>query len=279
MNGSEKKILLILLNIISLLTAKGLMAQIKSFNQATDLLLLNYDCKTDVDDIQTMAAFATLSANSKYNSINYHAVAGTYGIQEGLYVPPYTLMPLIFDFHWTDAHNNIESAVREVFTLIEPVLNNEGTIWIAEAGQSNFTAELVKAVKNQLPTLNTSSSIHVVQHSDWNESVTSAEKLDYVKKYTNYIKIPDGNGLNNGSPGFKNSNFKGVHERVSNPKLKHIWEEAIAISNKYNGKEGRYTNKTIANGGLDFSDLVEVCWILGIQEISDIDDFFNKLLE
>ena len=70
-----------------------------------------------------------------------------------------------------------------------------------------------------------------------------------------------------------------MHERLSNPKLKHIWEEAIAISNKYNGKEGRYTNKTIANGGLDFSDLVEVCWILGIQEISDIDDFFNKLLE
>ncbi|MBL6669904.1 MAG: hypothetical protein ISP72_07260 [Flavobacteriaceae bacterium] len=279
MNGSKKKSFLILLSVISLLTAKDVMAQTKSFNQATDLLLLNYDCKTDVDDIHTMAAFATLSANSKYKSINYHAVAGAYGVQEGLYVPPYSLLPLIFDTHWTDAHNNLEFSVREVFTLIEPILKNEGAVWIAEAGQSDFTAELVKTVKNQMPTLNTSTSIHVVQHSDWNESVTSAEKLDYVKKYTDYIKIPDGNGLNNGTPGFKNSNFKGVQERLSNPKLKRIWKEAIAISNKYNGKEGRYTNEAIANGGLDFSDLAEVCWILGIQDINDIDDFFNRVLQ
>ncbi len=279
MNGSKKKSFLILLNVISLLTAKNVMAQTKSFNQATDLLLLNYDCKTDVDDIHTMAAFATLSANSKYKSINYHAVAGTYGVQEGLYVPPYSLLPLIFDNHWTDAHNNLEFSVREVFTLIEPILKNGGAVWIAEAGQSDFTAELVKTVKNQMPTLNTSTSIHVVQHSDWNESVTSAEKLEYVKRYTDYIKIPDGNGLNNGTPGFKNSNFKGVQEIISNPKLKHIWKEAIVISNKYNGKEGRYTNEAIANGGLDFSDLAEVCWILGIQDINDIDDFFNRVLQ
>ena len=279
MNGSKKKSFLILLNVISLLTAKNVMAQTKSFNQANDLLLLNYDCKTDVDDIHTMAAFATLSANSKYKSINYHAVAGTYGVQEGLYVPPYSLLPLIFDNHWTDAHNNLEFSVREVFTLIEPILKNEGAVWIAEAGQSDFTAELVKTVKNQMPTLNTSTSIHVVQHSDWNESVTSAEKLEYVKRYTDYIKIPDGNGLNNGTPGFKNSNFKGVQEIISNPKLKHIWKEAIVISNKYNGKEGRYTNEAIANGGLDFSDLAEVCWILGIQDINDIDDFFNRVLQ
>ena len=74
MNGSKKKSFLILLSIISLLTAKDVMAQTKSFNQATDLLLLNYDCKTDVDDIHTMAAFATLSANSKYKSINYYYI-------------------------------------------------------------------------------------------------------------------------------------------------------------------------------------------------------------
>ena len=166
-----------------------------------------------------------------------------------------------------------------MFNLIEPVLKIEGSVWIAEAGQSDFTAELVKAVKNQIPTISTSTNIHVVQHSDWNESVTSTKKLDYVKKYTDYIKIADGNGLNNGTPGFKNSNFKGVQERISNPKLKRIWKEAFAISHKYNGKEGRYNNEAIANGGLDFSDFAEVCWILGIKDINDVEGFFNKLLQ
>ena len=276
---SKKKSILILFNIIYLSLTKDLSAQIKTFNQATDLLLLNYDCKTDVDDIQSMAAFACLYTNSKYRSINYHAVVGAYGIQEGLYIPPYSLLPLIFDTHWTDAHNKIELAVREVFTLIEPVLRNEGSVWIAEAGQSDFTAELVKSVKNQIPTISTSTHIHVVQHSDWNESVTSTKKLDYVKKHTDYIKIADGNGLNNGTPGFKNSNFKGLQERLSNPKLKRIWKETFAVSDKYNGKEGRYNNEAIANGGLDFSDFAEVCWILGIKDINDVEGFFNKLLQ
>ena len=276
---SKKKSILILFNIIYLSLTKDLSAQIKTFNQATDLLLLNYDCKTDVDDIQSMAAFACLYTNSKYRSINYHAVVGAYGIQEGLYIPPYSLLPLIFDTHWTDAHNNFELAVREVFTLIEPVLRNEGSVWIAEAGQSDFTAELVKSVKNQIPTISTSTHIHVVQHSDWNESVTSTKKLDYVKKHTDYIKIADGNGLNNGTPGFKNSNFKGLQERLSNPKLKRIWKETFAVSDKYNGKEGRYNNEAIANGGLDFSDFAEVCWILGIKDINDVEGFFNKLLQ
>ena len=78
-----------------------------NFNIEKDLLLVNYDCKTDVDDLHSVAAFITLMSAPAFKKVNYHAVAGTYGIQEGLYVPPNDLFRLAFGDNWTDAHENL----------------------------------------------------------------------------------------------------------------------------------------------------------------------------
>src|SRR6056297_395451 len=67
-----------------------------SFNIEKDLLLVQFDCKTDVDDLHTVAATVTLLSDPKFSNIHYHAVAGTYGIQEGPYVPPNKLFQLAF---------------------------------------------------------------------------------------------------------------------------------------------------------------------------------------
>lgn len=248
---------------------------VSNFNKDKDLLLVQFDCKTDVDDLQTAAALATLLADSNFNRINYHAVAGTYGMQEGLYVPPNDLFQLAFGDHWTDAHNNMKGAVDEVAPLVIKTLSNDGHVWIADAGQSDFSAELVKAVQSELPKINTSNSIHVVQHADWNEEVTTPEKLAFVKQNTDYTKIPDGNGVGNGTPGFRSPGFTHWDDKITNPALKEIWALAIDLSNRYNGKEGRYNNEAIAAGGLDFSDLSEVCWILGLNNIKDTEHFFD----
>ncbi|MEJ2113244.1 MAG: hypothetical protein P8X62_05980 [Flavobacteriaceae bacterium] len=68
------------------------------------------------------------------------------------------------------------------------------------------------------------------------------------------------------------SNWK---DKIRNPKLIEIWQLAIELSNRYNGKEGRYHNEAISAGGLDFSDTSEVCWILGLQDIEDTEHFFD----
>jgi hypothetical protein len=250
-------------------------SKLRTFNKGKDLLLVQFDCKTDVDDLQTAAAFATLLSDSNFTNINYHAVAGTYGMQEGLYVPPNDLFQLAFGDHWTDAHNNMKGAVEKVKPLVIKTLSKNGHVWIADAGQSDFSAELVKAVQKDLPKIKTSKRIHVVQHADWNEEVTTPEKLDFVKQNTSYIKIPDGNGVGNGTPGFRSPDFNRLDDKITNPKLKKIWRLAIDLSNRYNGKEGRYLNEAVAAGGLDFSDLSEVCWILGINNIKDTEHFFN----
>lgn len=248
----------------------------KTFNKEKDLLLAQYDCKTDVDDLHSVAAFITLMSDANFSKINYHAVAGTYGIQEGLYVPPNDLFQLAFGDNWTDAHTNSETAIERVKEKIKITLGNHGDIWIADAGQSDFTAQLIKAVQADLPEINLKQRIHVVQHSDWNEEVTSPESLKFVMKNADYQKIPDGNAVGNGTPGFRSPEYTFWKDKITNPKLIEIWQLALDLSNKYNGKEGRYNNEAIMAGGLDFSDLSEVCWILGIQDIKDTEQFFNR---
>jgi len=245
------------------------------FDIKKDLLLVQFDCKTDVDDIHTVAALATLLSDSGFSRMRYHAVAGTYGIQEGLYVPPNALFQLAFRDNWTDAHENLKEAVDQVKVIVKSTLENQGDIWIAEAGQSDFTAEIIKAIQNDLPEINTLQRIHLIQHSDWNEKSTSPESLKFVKENTDYHKIPDGNAVGNGTPGFRDPGYTNWKDKIKNPKLIEIWQLATDLSNKYNGKEERYNNEAISAGGLDFSDLSEVCWILGLQDIKDTEHFFN----
>lgn len=252
------------------LGVENLEGQERQFVMDKDLLLVHFDSKTDVDDIQTVAALATLLAHDDFSGLKYHAVAGTYGIQEGLYVPSNELFNLAFGSNWSDAHNHLDKALLEVVQKAEATLAKGGHVWIAEAGQSDFSAQLVEVLNKK--GLNT---IHIVQHSDWNESVTSSKYLEFVKEHSDYHKIPDGNLVGNGSPGFRSAEPVHWRRMLNDEKLISIWEMAIAIANKYNGEDGRYLNEAIANGGLDFSDLSEVCYILNITDIADANSFFS----
>lgn len=246
-----------------------------NFDLNKDLLLAQFDCKTDVDDLHTVAALATLLSDSSFAKINFHAVAGAYGTQDGLYVPPNRLFQDAFGDNWTDAHADFEKAVEKVKLIVKPILAKNGDVWIAEAGQSDFSATLIKAIQEDLPEIDTKQRFHVVQHSDWNEEVTTPECLQFVKTHSDYQKIPDGNAVGNGTPGFRTPENFQLIEYIENPELLKTWNLAIDIANQYNGKEGRYNNEAIAAGGLDFSDLSEVCWILGLQDIENVYSFFD----
>ena len=252
----------------------GMYAQDIRFDSAKDLLLAQFDCKTDVDDLHTVAALATVLHHPEYRNINYHAVAGAYGIQEGAYVPPNELFQLAFGTRWSDAHKEGNMAIQEVLTLVEEVIEQDGNIWIAEAGQSDFSARWIRVLLALRPGLNTKQRIHIIQHSDWNEEVTSAENLEFVKIATDYRKIPDGNVVGNGTPGFRSDEIIDWRDYIGDTRLVAIWETALRIGNRYNGKEGRYLNTSIANGGLDFSDLSETCYLLHLDALQDANAFF-----
>ena len=247
------------------------------FDLERDLLLLHYDFKTDVDDLHSVAAFATLVSIEAFARINYHAVAGAYGVQDGMYVPPNELMRLAFGKKWSDAHKNIEEAVGDVLRLALDILNGEGDLWIAEGGQSDFSARLVSAIRSELPGIDSKSRIHIIQHSNWNEEVTSKPGLRFVKDQTDYQKIPDGNAVGNGTPGFRSDQIIDYRLYVQDEHLRSVWELAIQLANIYNGKDGRYLNVSVAAGGLDFSDFSEVCWMVGLENLKDGTDFFKYI--
>lgn len=253
---------------------KGIVSSAINFNLKKDVLLVNYDCKTDVDDLHSIAAFATLLSKPEYAALNYHAVAGTYGMQNGLYVPPNELLDLAFGENWSDAHNAYEKALQKVSTLCAEVLKQNGTIWVAEAGQSDFSADLTKKLAQLFPELD-NNSIYIVQHSEWNEEVTTPEKLSYLKANTTYHKIPDGNAKGNGTAGFRSPKTIDWKSTAQKRELTPVWRLAIQLGHQYNGQENRYLNTAIEKGGLDFSDFSEVCWILGLNEVTDAHSFFD----
>jgi hypothetical protein len=249
------------------------------FNKEKDLLLAHFDCKTDVDDLHSMAALATLHELKAFSDINYHVVAGAYGVQKGLYVPPNDLCKIAFGNNWSDAHEDFEKAQKDVLKIARKTLTNGGDIWIAEGGQSDFSAALVRKIQTSDASIKTKERIHLIQHADWNEKVTDSLDLEFVRIHTDYNKIPDGNTIGNGTPGFRSEEIVEWRKKVSNKKLIEVWKMAIAAGNKYNGSEGRYNNEAVEKGGLDFSDLSETCWILGLEGLKDAEAFFDYCKE
>jgi len=246
------------------------------FQHDKDLYLAHFDSKTDVDDIHSVAAVATMLADPRFSEVNYHAVAGAYGIQDGLYVPANELFDLAFEEHWSDAHADFGKALGEVSGLAINTLKSEGAIWIADAGQSNFSAALTRSIQELLPEVDVKSHIHIVQHSEWNEGVTSPEDLAFTKEAASYHKIPDGNVVGNGTPGFRSDVAVNWQEHIIDARLTEVWETAIGIANTYNGADGRYLNESIRKGGLDFSDVAETAWIFGFDDLADANDFFQE---
>jgi len=100
--------------------------------------------------------------------------------------------------------------------------------------------------------------------------------ISFLLKRLTTNKIPDGNVVGNGTPGFRSEEVIMWQNSITDPVLINIWNLAIELGEQYNGKEGRYNNEAIAKGGLDFSDLSETCWILGMKHIVDARQFFDQ---
>jgi hypothetical protein len=245
------------------------------FDTRRDLFLPQFDCKTDVDDLHSVAAVATMLLDERFAGVDYHAVAGAYGRQQGLYVPAPSLFDLAFGDNWSDAHSDYDGALATVIERVTAALLAGGSVWVAEAGQSDFTADWLAAVADEHPEIDLDERVHVVQHSDWNESVTTPEKLAFVKRTGRYHKIADGNATGNGTPGFRSESTNHWRSAFDLPDAGKTWRLAKEIGAQFNGRDGRYDNAAVASGGIDFSDTAETCWIFGFDDLFDVASFFE----
>lgn len=274
------RFLAVVLPLVVVLLIPTVAAQATSarFDPESDLLLLQYDCKTDVDDLHSIAAAAMLLRDARFADVRFHAVAGAYGIQDGEYVPANELFAAAFGDDWSDAHSDPSTARNTVAGLVVQTLNAGGEIWVAEAGQSDFTAGWLRDVLRVFDPTTTRQRIHVVQHSEWNESVTAPKKLDFVRKNSAYAKIPDGNATANGSPGLRLESDALWPDVLRAPNSGSVWRLARETADRFNGRGGRYYNEAIGMSGMDFSDTAEVCWILNLEDLPDANAFVSEFL-
>lgn len=243
-----------------------------NFNPATDFFIANFDIKTDVDDLHAAAALATMLSAGEFACVDYMAVHGAYGTQEGNFIPAPRLFDMAFGDNWRDAHEARAATVKELGRKMADVLEAGGDVWIEDAGQSDVSAGIVRAAMKRNPDLAYGEKVHVVQHSDWNEEVTTPADLEFVRTKTDYIRIADGNGGGNGTPNYRTADGAAWDILLADEIVGPVWAEAQRIANANNGGEN-YLNEAIAAGGLDFSDTVEAAHVFGYNEVGDVEAF------
>ncbi len=250
------------------------------FNLNSDLLMAHFDSRPDPDDIHSVAGLATMLKDPRFSAVNYHAISGAYGIQGGDYIEAAHLFNLAFGAsHWSNAHTQRNAALNQAYAKVSATLAAGGDVWVQEAGQSDFTADWVRRVRQNMPGIDTTTRIHVVQHSQWNEDKTTAADLNYVRTYTDYVKIDDGNSTQNATPGFNTKSGSNWSRALSDPEVGAIWQEAKRVADNAIANHQGWANPSIRDGGMDFSDVVEDCWIFGFEDsLNNTNSFFDEFL-
>ncbi len=260
-----------------------------AFDELRDLLLLQYDGRPDADDVHAQAAAGSLLNHKDMAGINSYVVHNAWGKQKSKDIwNSVSLMKLAFgaeNIDWTNAYtlenekrndpsSNWYQSVQRIADKTQTVLESGGKVWVAEAGQSDITKDWVLELFERGVSADLiKSGVVVVQHSQWNEDQTSPGVLDYLKSNTTYVRIDDGNNGNNDTPNYhtdKNESTITAHSEIRkkaiSPKnpveaTRALWLEAAKIIGDW--AKG-YSQ--IDEGGFDFSDTVEVWWILDLGE-------------
>lgn len=250
---------------------------IGQFNPLTDVFIGHFDSKPDVDDLHTIAAVGSLLKQDALTCVNAIGVAGAYGTQGGEFIPSPELMDLAFGDAWLDGHADRAATVEQQAQTFVETVTDGGHVWIMIAGQADIAADALARAIEIAPDLPYASNINLVQHSDWNESVTAEEKLALVQARTDYQKIPDGNALGNGTPGYTTTSNEDWSRVLADDTIGPMWTEAKRLADEHNPTSA-YVNPSVAEGGFDFSDTAEMAHVFGLQDLNDVGEFFDFVL-
>jgi hypothetical protein len=292
----KKTIVLFVLITLNMSLSLNVFAAVEkvTFDRKNDLLLLQYDSKPDPDDIHAIAAAGSILAHPEFQNINYYAVSGAYGKQDGKFMHSPELFTLAFgeqNTKWTDRHTDNKGTVTRIKNKAKDVIEAGGRVWVAEAGQSDVTADWIAAlIKDGVSVDTIKNKVMVVQHSQWNENETTADDLAYVKQHSWYVQLDDGNApygetkwgdrSDYSTPGYQNKNKTYLPAAKNSPvaKTKALWNKADAVILRY--YPGGYTEEwsSIHHGGVDFSDTSEVWFILNMSGLHTIGEFWNTFV-
>lgn len=224
---------------------------------AGDLLVLHYDNAPDPDDGHALVAGRVLRDYYGLNSVL--AVNGAHGHQRR---NDFNInSESLFAQTWPsglNAYRDWAGSVATSAALWSETVAQGHRVFVAEGGPSDFTADVLRAMPSSQR-----SSVAVVQHSQgWNQDNTRADNLQYVIDQANYFLIDNGNLGNNAT-----ADLNRQSQFFVNSALASQWGELWQAAFSYLSPDSK----------LDFSDTVELLWLLDIplSQVADPDDFAN----
>ena len=174
---------------------------------------------------------------------------------------------------YLDAYQNLRSSTSTAAARWASVIANGGRVWVAEGGQSDFTADVVRRISAQYGSVNLK-RIHVIQHSAgrtaYNEKFTRSSNLNYLKNKVSYKAIPTGNIGGNGSADLNTQSDYFVRVARSG----RFGAEWNAAFNYLKPDCSKRTERC----KLDFSDTVELLYIVNDTSTRSVNDFANRYL-
>jgi hypothetical protein len=236
---------------------------IAAFDRQSDLVALHFDHAPDRDDGHAAVAALMMVQSLDLNSI---VVGGAYGRwnADRYDAGSEAVMDVTWGADWHNAHSDYSGALNTSLGRWLETLDNGSDIWIAEGGQSDFTADLLRQLHRARPAVDTTQRVHLVQHSDWNEVHADQSDLDFVRANSHYILIDDGNFSN--ATADLNQKSASFVSAVLSSQYANAWQAAF--------------NYLDPNDKLDFSDTVELLHIVGIgtDQVKTPDEFAARFL-
>jgi len=171
----------------------------------------------------------------------------------------------VWGSEWLDYFNNGEASIQTAAERWSTVIANGGDVWVAEGGPSDYTAKVLQRIGDQFPSVDRK-KIHVVQHSAgsaFNEAQTSRSNIALVKAAADYRAIPNGNRGGNGSANLNNLSSSFV-DIARQSEFSNEWNAAFSYLNPSNR--------------LDFSDTVELLYLINDESTKTVKDFANRYL-
>ena len=232
---------------------------------ARDLLSLHYDNCPDRDDGHALVAGKAVI--DEVGLQNVLVVNGTCGANiRNRYQPEsVAVLDAVWGNDWLDYFNQQTLSVNTAADRWAATLANGDDVWVAEGGPSDFTAGVLRRLDAIYPSVDRK-RIHVVQHSagsSFNEANTLSANISLVKQVADYIAIPDGNARNNGNADLNQKSSSFV---------------SIALQSRYASEWEVAFDYLSPDTKLDFSDTVELLYIIDDTQTLTVDDFADRYL-
>ena len=231
-----------------------------------DLVSLHYDNCPDRDDGHAIASGKAVVVETGLS--NFMVVNGTCADSKrsNYQESSEAVVRASWGSEWLDYANDEDGTINTTTERWSAVLANGGDVWVAEGGPSDFTAKVLRQIDSQFPSLNLE-NVHVVQHSTgdaFNEASTERSNIAFIQNEADYVPIANGNGGGNGTAGFRNNSSFFV-ETALQSQFASEWNAAFDYLDP--------------NERLDFSDTVELLYIIDETETQTVDDFARRYLQ